>query len=181
MQRPTAIRLSLVQETEIRPSENNVGVREAAKEVVESGTTAAHAAADDLKRQATTLAIGVGLALGAALLAVFAVGFVLATIAVALSTFLPWWASMLIVTAFVIGATALVALLARRFIKKGSSGPLLRNGERERLVQAFAHFRHELGNTAKARARIPVATAAAGFVLGGGLRAAARLAFRRRR
>jgi putative superfamily III holin-X len=171
-----------VQETEIRPSENS-GVRAAAHEVVETGTTVAQLAAEDLEQQGRALAIGVGLGAGAALFAVFAIGFALATLAVVLSTFLDWWLSMLIVTALVLVTTGLLALFSRRQIQKGAPAipQHLQGPERERLTRAVAHLRHELGNSAKARARVPVATAAAGFILGGGLRAATRLAFRRRR
>ena len=184
MQTPTAITLCGVQETEFRPSENGGGVREAAKEVVESGATVAQLAADDLKRQIGALALGVGFGAGALLVAVFAVGLGLATIAVALATFLALWLAMLIVTGATFAATVMLALLARRQFKKGSPAlpkHFLRGAERDRLIRSFAHLRHELGSTAKSRAKVPAATAAAGFVLGGGLRAAARLAFRRRR
>jgi hypothetical protein len=173
-----------VQETEIPASQNGHGVREAAKEVVDTGATVAQLAADDLKKQLGALAMGLAFGAGAALLAVFAVGLGLATIAVAFATFLPWWLSMLIVTGVVLAATLLLAFLAKRQLTKGSPAlprHLVRGAERERLIQAFAHFRHELGNTAKSRAKVPAATAAAGFVIGGGLRAATRLAFRRRR
>jgi hypothetical protein len=168
----------------MRPSLNGGGVREAAKEVVDSGTTVAQLAADDLKKQVTALAIGIGLGLGAALVALFAVGFVFATIAVAFATFLDWWLAMLIVTAALFASVAVLALLARRQFKKGSPAipqHFRRGAERDRLVQAFSHLRHELGMTARSRAKVPAATAAAGFVLGGGLRAATRFAFRRRR
>ena len=173
-----------MQETEYRVSENGNGVREAAKEVVDSGATVAQLAAEDLKKQLGALALGAAFGAGAALLGVFAVGLVLATIAVVFATFLPWWLAMLIVTAAVLGATGLLALLAKRQFTKGAPAipqHVRRGVERERLIQAFANLRHELGNTAKSRAKVPAATAAAGFVLGGGLRAAARLAFRRRR
>src|SRR5437764_7043343 len=120
MQTPTAITLCGVQETEFRPSENGGGVREAAKEVVESGATVAQLAADDLKRQIGALALGVGFGAGALLVAVFTVGLGLATIAVALATFLALWLAMLIVTGATFAATVMLALLARRQFKKGS-------------------------------------------------------------
>ena len=173
-----------MQETEVNASQNGHGVREAAKEVVESGTKVAELAAEDLKKQLRALAIGVAFGAGAALLSVFLVGLVLATLAVALATFLPWWLSMLIVTGAVLATTLVLAVLAKRQLSKGSPAlprHLRRGVERERLIEAFAHFRHELGNTAKSRAKVPAATAAAGFVIGGGLKAAAKLAFRRRR
>jgi 4-amino-4-deoxy-L-arabinose transferase-like glycosyltransferase len=173
-----------VQETQVQPGHNGGGVREAAKEVVEHGTSVARLAADDLKQQIGALVLGIGLGLGAAVLAVFGVAFALATVAVALATFLDLWLAMLIVTLAILAGTAVLGILARRQIKKGSPAlpqHALRGVERDRLLRAFADLRHEVGNTAKARAKVPAATAAAGFVLGGGLRAAVRLAFRRRR
>src|SRR5439155_12232726 len=133
-----------VQETDVRPSLNGGGVREAAKEVVDSGATVAQLAADDLKKQVTALAIGLGLAVGVALVAVFAVAFAFATIAVALATFLDWWLAMLIVTGGLLTVTAVLGLMARRQFRKGSPAlpRHIRSGaERERLIQAFAHLR----------------------------------------
>jgi hypothetical protein len=173
-----------MQETQVNASQNGHGVGEAAKEVFEQGTKVAELAAEDLKKQLRALALGALYGLGAALLSVFAVGLVLATIAVALATFLAWWLSMVIVTGAVLFATLTLALLAKRQFTRGAPAlprHLRRGVERERLIEAFANFRHELGNTAKARAKGPAATAAAGFVIGGGLKAAAKLAFRKRR
>ena len=173
-----------MQETEVNAGQNGHGVREAAKEVVESGTKVAELAAEDLKKQLRALALGAVYGVGALLLSVFAVGLVLATVAVALATFLPWWLSMVIVSGVVVAAMLALALLAKRQFTRGAPAlprHLRRGVERERLLEAFANFRHELGNTAKSRARVPAATAAAGFVIGGGLKAAAKLAFRKRR
>src|SRR6476619_3768616 len=64
-------------------------------------------AALELKRKASSLATGIGLAVGAAVLLVFALGFGLATIAAGIATALPWWA-------------ALLRFLGVRAIKKGT-------------------------------------------------------------
>jgi uncharacterized membrane protein YqjE len=73
-------------------------------------------AALELKRKASQLGIGIGLALGAALFLLFGLGFALATIATAL----PWWASLLIVTAGVLLVAAILGLLGMRLINKGT-------------------------------------------------------------
>ena len=77
-------------------------------------------AALELKRKAASLAIGIGLAVGAAVLLVFAVGFGLATIAAGIATVLPWWASLLIVTAGILLVAGLLGLFGVQAIKKGT-------------------------------------------------------------
>jgi uncharacterized membrane protein YqjE len=77
-------------------------------------------AALELKQKASQLGIGIGLALGAALFLLYALGFGLATIAAGIATALPWWASLLIVTAGVLLVAAILGLLGMRLINKGS-------------------------------------------------------------
>lgn len=77
-------------------------------------------AALELKRKASQLGIGIGLALGAALFLLFGLGFALATIAAGIATALPWWASLLIVTAGVLLVAAILGLLGMRLINKGT-------------------------------------------------------------
>jgi len=77
-------------------------------------------AALELKRKASQLGIGIGLAGGAAVLLVFALGFGLATIAAGIATTLPWWASLLIVTAGILLVAAILGLLGARLINKGT-------------------------------------------------------------
>ena len=77
-------------------------------------------AALELKRKASSLATGIGLAVGAAVLLVFALGFGLATIAAGIATALPWWASLLIVTFGILLVAALLGFLGVRAIKKGT-------------------------------------------------------------
>jgi tetrahydromethanopterin S-methyltransferase subunit C len=157
----------------------DVGVRDAAQEVVDQSTLVAQRAADDLKRQGRELGIGVGYGAGAVVLAVFAIGFALATIAVALDLVLPLWLSMLIVTLLIVLVGAVLAFLARRQFEKGTPTMPVEQADRERVAEAIAHLRAELARAAKLRVRVPIAAAAAGFVLGGGLRAVARLVRRR--
>jgi uncharacterized membrane protein YqjE len=77
-------------------------------------------AALELKRKVTSLAVGIGLALTAAVLMVFALGFGLATIAAGIATALPWWAALLIVTGGIVLVAGLLGLLGVRSIKKGT-------------------------------------------------------------
>ena len=163
-------------ETQLHHSPN--GVVGAPREVVDQAETAAKATSEDVKQQLRTLGIGAGFGAGAAVLAVYGVGFALATLAVVLATFLPWWLSVLIVTLVIFGATAILGLLARRQFEKGTPivpENLIDETQRQRLLWAVTDLRREFAKTAKARAKIPAAAAATGFVLGGGLRAIVRL------
>lgn len=74
----------------------------------------------EIQRKLRALGMGIGFAFGAAILALFLVGFAFATLAAGLATFLPWWASLLIVTGLVLLLGALLAWLAVRSFKKGA-------------------------------------------------------------
>jgi len=74
----------------------------------------------ELKRKFAALGVGIGLGVGAAVVGVFFLGFLFATIAAGLATFLPWWLSLLIVTVFLLLVTAVLGLLAVRSLRKGS-------------------------------------------------------------
>ena len=60
-----------------------------------------------------------GLAVGAGVLALFMVGFLFATIAAGLATFLPWWLALLIVTLLLGALVATLGLIGRSRIEKG--------------------------------------------------------------
>jgi uncharacterized membrane protein YqjE len=77
-------------------------------------------AALELKRKVASLAVGIGLALTAAVLLVFAIGFGLATIAAGIATALDWWLALLIVTVGIVLVAGLLGLLGLRSIKKGT-------------------------------------------------------------
>jgi Putative Actinobacterial Holin-X, holin superfamily III len=77
-------------------------------------------AALELKRKLTALGIGIGFGAGAAVLSLFFVGFVFATIAAALALVVPWWAALLIVTGIILLLIAALVLLAVNRIKKGT-------------------------------------------------------------
>jgi uncharacterized membrane protein YqjE len=77
-------------------------------------------AALELKRKVASLAVGIGLALTAAVLLVFALGFGLATIAAGIATAVSWWVALLIVTAGIVLVAGLLGFLGVRAIKKGT-------------------------------------------------------------
>jgi hypothetical protein len=74
----------------------------------------------ELKRKVTSLGLGIGFALGAAVMLVFMVGFLYATIAAALALTMPWWAALLVVTGILLLQVAALGLLALNRIKKGA-------------------------------------------------------------
>lgn len=74
----------------------------------------------ELKKKAQALGTGIGLLLGAAVFAFLALCFGLAAAAAGLSTTLPVWASLLIVCGALILLTAILALVGRVFLQKGS-------------------------------------------------------------
>jgi apolipoprotein N-acyltransferase len=82
------------------------------------------------------LGVGVALAVGAALFGLFTIGFLFATIAAALATFLTTWLALLIVTAVLLVLTATCGTLALGRIKKGTP-PVPQEAIREaKLTQA---------------------------------------------
>ena len=102
----------------------NSGLGATAKEVAEHASSLVRLelelASLELKRKATSLAVGIGLAIGAAIFSLFALGFTFATVAAALATFLPTWLSLLIVTLVLFGRTAVLGLVGLSKIRKGT-------------------------------------------------------------
>ena len=100
------------------------GVGTAAKQVAEHASSLARLELElaglELKRKAGALGAGVGLAVGAALLGLYALGFGFATIAAALATFLDTWIALLLVTAGLLLIAGILGLLARSRIKRGT-------------------------------------------------------------
>ena|SRR3712207_5165708 len=74
----------------------------------------------ELKGKVAALGVGIGLVVGALVFVVFGVGFMFATIAAALATFLPWWLSLLIVTLFLFVVGATLGMLGLRSVRKGT-------------------------------------------------------------
>ena len=77
-------------------------------------------AALELKKKTAAIGLGIGLGIGAALVALYAVGFLFATIAAALATFMDTWLALLTVTLFLLLVTATLAALAVNRLKKGT-------------------------------------------------------------
>lgn len=100
------------------------GIGGAAKSVAEHASAIARLelelAALELKKKVTALGIGIGMGLGAAVFGLFALGFVFATIAAALATFLSTWLALLIVTAGLFGLSGLLGILALGRIRRGT-------------------------------------------------------------
>jgi Putative Actinobacterial Holin-X, holin superfamily III len=77
-------------------------------------------AAAEVKRKLGKLGVGIGLVGGAALFALFALGFGLATIASALATTLPMWLSLLIVAGGLVVLATILGGLGVRNLQQGS-------------------------------------------------------------
>ena len=108
--------------TAAAPEQRN-GLGAAAKQVAEHASSLVRLelelASLELKRKLGALGVGIGLGVGAALFAVFALGFLYATIAAALATFVPTWLALLIVTVFLLLKAGLLGFLALRSVRKG--------------------------------------------------------------
>jgi putative superfamily III holin-X len=89
----------------------------------------------ELKKKAQALGTGVGLLIGAAVIAFLALCFGLAAVAAGLSTTLSVWLSLLIVCGGLILITAILALLGRMFLQKGSEPIPEQALEEARLTQ----------------------------------------------
>ncbi|HEY7693640.1 MAG TPA: phage holin family protein [Gaiellaceae bacterium] len=100
------------------------GIGRSVKEVVARSRSVARLqirlAQLELKQKLVRIGLGVGLAAGAAVLLVYAIGFLLAGAAAGLALAVPWWAALLIVGGVLLGITAILLLLAVRSIKAGA-------------------------------------------------------------
>jgi Putative Actinobacterial Holin-X, holin superfamily III len=103
---------------------DRAGLGAAVKDVVEHASTwfrlDRELAALEVKKKITALGLGIGLGIGAALVALYAVGFLFATVAAALATFMDTWLALLTVTLFLLLVTAILGALAVNRIKRGS-------------------------------------------------------------
>jgi hypothetical protein len=92
------------------------GVGTSAKQVAEHASALAklelELAGLELKRKAGAFGAGIGLGIGAAVVALYAVGFLFATVAVALATFLDLWLAVLLVTVGLFAVAGTLGLLA---------------------------------------------------------------------
>ena len=89
----------------------------------------------EAKQKATSLGVAGGLAMGAAVLVVYGIGFAFATAAAGLSEAVPLWLALLIVTVIILLAAAILVLLAVRFARKAvPAKPELAIEEAERTI-----------------------------------------------
>ena len=99
-------------------------VGDAAKRVADHAKSLAglevELAATEMKRKAGALGVGLGLLAGAGLVGVYAVGFLLATVAAALALSLDLWLALLVVGLALVLLTAVLALVGVRSVRKAT-------------------------------------------------------------
>jgi hypothetical protein len=78
----------------------------------------------EMKKKFQAIGTGIGLSAGAALLALYALGFGLAAAAAGLATTLPWWAALLIVCGALVLIAAILGLIGYKLIQKGTANPV---------------------------------------------------------
>ena len=92
------------------------GVGTSAKQVAEHASTLAklelELAGLELKKKVVAFGTGLGLRIAAAIVGVYALGFLFATVAVALATFLDAWLAVLLVTVGLLTLAAILGFLA---------------------------------------------------------------------
>ena len=105
-------------------AEGRPGVGTAAKQVADHAKALVglevELASLELKRKVASLGIGLALAVAAALFGLFALGFLLATVAAALATFLATWLALLIVGAGLLVLAAVLGLVGLSRIRRGT-------------------------------------------------------------
>ena len=74
----------------------------------------------ELKRKLAALGLGIGLAVGAAVLGLLALGFLYATLAAGLATFLPTWLALLAVTVLLAAKAVILLVVGLDRIRRGS-------------------------------------------------------------
>jgi uncharacterized membrane protein YqjE len=97
---------------------------QAAKQVAEHASTLARLelelAAVELKSKVAALGKGAIFGAGALFFILYGIGFAFATVAAALTTFLPTWLALLLVTIFLLLAAGLLGALAVRSFRRGT-------------------------------------------------------------
>lgn len=110
--------------TAVPTQETEVSLGTAAKSVAEHASSIARLELElaqiELKKKVAALGLGLGLLGGALLVLVYGVGFLFATIAAGLATFLPVWASLLIVTVFLFLVTGILGFVGVKKVQRGS-------------------------------------------------------------
>jgi len=104
-----------------RAAEQNPGVGEAAKQVAGHAGTLAKLGLELARLEVKSKAGALGLGIGAALAALYGIGFLFATIAVALAIVLDTWLALLLVTLGLFVVAGILGLLARARLKSGNA------------------------------------------------------------
>jgi hypothetical protein len=96
-----------------------------AKQVAERASSIARLevelASMEVKKKLALLGAGIGLLAAAAAVLLYGIGFLFATIAAGLATFLPFWLSLLIVTLLLFLVGGVLALLGVRRVQRGKT------------------------------------------------------------
>ncbi len=74
----------------------------------------------ELQRKGASFGTGAALAVAAAILALYALGFGLATLAAALALVVDWWLALLIVFLFLVALVVVLLLVARRLVRQAT-------------------------------------------------------------
>ena len=98
----------------------------------------------ELKGKIASLGAGIGLLVGAAVIGVFAVGFLLATVAAALATFLATWLAILIVAVALVAVAAVLGIVGARKLQRGTP-PVPKEAIREAKLTTAA-LKSDAGN-----------------------------------
>ena len=105
-------------------TQESESVGAAAKIVAEKASSIARLelelASLELKKKGAALGVGLVLAVGAAAVGFYGIGFLFATIAAGLAEAMPVWLALLIVTVMLLVVTAILGLLAVRSMKRGT-------------------------------------------------------------
>ena len=116
-------------ETDVRrPSDRpNGGIGQAAKEISDRLKTIialeGELAKLEIKRKVAPFAVGIGMLVGAAVFALFMLGFLFAGVAAAFDTLMPRWLADLATAGILLLVTLILALLGRRSLRKGPPVP----------------------------------------------------------
>ncbi len=103
---------------------SNGGLAGAARQVAEHASSLARLEIElaglELKKKVAALGAGLALVVGAAILVLFGLGFLFATVAAAFETFLPAWAGLLVTTGILFATAVVLGLTALVLIKKAT-------------------------------------------------------------
>ena len=101
------------------------GVGAAARQVAEHASAIARLELElaqlELKRKIGALGAGIGMLIGAAVFGLFALGFLLATLAAALDAFMPRWLALLLVAVLLLAIVGILAAMGLKSIRRGGA------------------------------------------------------------